>query len=138
MAKHELVGESPFLKRVLIPFWVVRILVMIVEIGAYGLVLGAAASYKDELDDALFNAGYDDSGRTTTTIIAVAATIMVLILVCLILDIVCIVKRSRRNLSPKFFLIVNVVQTLFWTVMFILSMLGVERQALAIILSLIV
>ena len=136
MANHQ-VGDSPFMKRVLIPFWVVRILVMILEIGLYALVLATVAAYKDDLDDALSDGGYDGSGKTITTIIAIEAVIMILIIVCLVLDIVCIVKRARRTLSPKFFLIVNVIQTLFWTIMFILSIIG-ARQALALVLSIIV
>jgi len=137
MAKHHNVGDSPFMKRVLIPFWVVRILVMVLEIGLYALVLAAVAAYKDDFDDALSDGGYDGSGKTTTTLIAIVAVIMILIIACLALDIVCIVKRARRTLSPKFFLIVNVVQTLFWTIMFVLSMIG-ARQALAFILGIIV
>ncbi|OIW22499.1 hypothetical protein CONLIGDRAFT_219449 [Coniochaeta ligniaria NRRL 30616] len=131
MSKHQVIGDSPFLKRVLIPFWVVRILVMVVDIAAYGLVIGTIAAYKDDLDDEF------DGSQTTTTIIAILAVVMILILACLALDIVCIVKRARRTLSPKFFLIVNVVQTLLWTVMFILSMMG-ARSGLSIILGIVV
>lgn len=135
MSKHQVIGDSPFLKRVLIPFWVIRILVMVVDIGIYGLAIGTIATYKNDIDDELYDAGY--GSQTTTTLIAILAVVMILIIACLALDIVCIVKRARRTLSPKFFLIVNVAQTIIWTIMFVLSMLG-ARAGLAIVLGVIV
>ncbi|KAB5529052.1 hypothetical protein GE09DRAFT_406734 [Coniochaeta sp. 2T2.1] len=136
MAKHQGIGESPFLKRVLIPFWVVRILIMVVDIGIYGLAIGTVAAYKSDLDDAFYEAGYYGS-QTTTTVIAILAVVMILIIACLALDIVCIVKRSRRTLSPKFFLIVNVCQTILWTIMFVLGMIS-ARNGLTIIIGVVV
>lgn len=135
MSKHQVVGDSPFLKRVLIPFWVVRILVMVVDIAIYGLAIGTIVAFKDDLDDELYDDGY--SSQTTTTVIAILAVVMILIIACLALDIVCIVKRARRTLSPKFFLIVNILQTILWTIMFVLSMLG-ARAGLAIVLGIVV
>lgn len=137
MSKNKLIGDSPFLKRVLVPFWVVRILIMVVDIGIYGLAIGVVASEKSDLDDALADAGY--SSQTTTTVLAILVVVMVLILACLVLDIVCIVKRSKRTLSPKFFLIVNVVQTLLWTILFALSMASARGSvALNIIIAIVV
>jgi hypothetical protein len=138
MSKHQVIGDSPFLKRVLVPFWVVRILFMVLDIALYGLVIGAIAAYKSELDDELDDGGYDGSGKTTTTLIAIIAVVMILIIACLALDIVCIVKRARRTLSPKLFLIINVLQTTLWTVLFILSFVGGGGSGLAIILAIIV
>jgi len=138
MSKHRVVGdESPFAKRVLIPFWVVRIIIMIVDIAIYGLAIGTVAAYSDEFDDALDDEGY--GSQTVTAVIAILAVVMILIIACLALDIVCIVKRSRRTLSPKFFLIVNVVQTVLWTVMFAISMAGAKGSgALTVIIAVII
>jgi hypothetical protein len=122
MSKHQVVGDSPFLKRVLIPFWVVRILIMVIDIAIYGLAIGAIAAYKNEIDKELSETY--GTNAATSTVIAILVVVMLLIMACLALDIVCIVKRARRTLSPRFFLIVNVVQTLVWTIMFVLSMLG--------------
>ena len=112
---------SPFLKRVLIPFWVVRILIMVVDLGLYGLAIGVVAAYKDDIDDDVGNTG------STSAALAILVVIELLILTCLVLDIVCIVKRARRTLSPRFFLIVNVIQTLFWTIMFIMGIISTRN-----------
>lgn len=121
MATHYVVGDSmsPFMKRVLIPFWVVRILFMVIDIIAYGLAIGVIASYMDFDDDAYYSAV-----GSVQALLAIAVVVVLLIIVCLALDIVCIVKRARRTLSPRFFLIVNVIQTVFWAIMFILTMVG--------------
>ncbi|KAK3385517.1 hypothetical protein B0H63DRAFT_183712 [Podospora didyma] len=134
MGAAYVVGDSsPFMKRVLVPFWVVRIAIMIFEIGVYGLVIGILARYNRK----------DRQYYTKTTVetaIAVAGVMIGIILLCLILDIVCIVKRARRTLSPRFFLIVNVIQTTIWVVLFILSMIGLSSPlgfiiAIVILLS---
>lgn len=122
MAEPKVVGDSPFLKRVLVPFWVVRIAVMVLDIGLYGLFIGVTAAYSDDIDSDY--GAETGSEKTSAELIAVTAVIMIFIIACLALDIVCIVKRARRTLSPKFFLIVNVVQTTLWTVLFVLSLIG--------------
>ncbi|KAK1727078.1 uncharacterized protein BDZ83DRAFT_614074 [Colletotrichum acutatum] len=119
MTQAYIIGDSsPFLKRVLIPFWVIRIAIMVLEIVLYAGTIAVAASNKEALND------YGDDNRTASWVIGVLCVIMVIILICLILDIVCIVKRSRRTLSPKFFLVSNVIQTLVWVILFILTIIG--------------
>jgi len=120
MARYN-VGESPFMKRVLVPFWVVRILVMLIDVGAYALLAVVFARYRTEFDDALADYG---SNLNANTLLAITCVILVIIAVCLILDVVCIIQRCRRALSPPFFLVVNVLQTTIWTVLFILAMVG--------------
>ncbi|KAK3347889.1 hypothetical protein B0H65DRAFT_423277 [Neurospora tetraspora] len=122
--------SSPFLKRVLIPFWVIRIIIMLLELVACGLLVAVIALQQDELES-------DFGGSTVNTAIAIVAVDMTLVVLCLVLDIVCIVKRSRRTLSPKFFLITNVVQTTIWVVFFILAMIG-ARTAGTIILGIVI
>jgi hypothetical protein len=136
MAKHHIVGdESPFLKRVLIPFWVVRDIIMLLEMALYGLAIGAIAAAKQDLDDEL--SSEDGTTASVTTAIAILAVILVIIIACLALDIVCIVKRSRRTLTPPFFLGVNIAQTVVWTILFILSMIG-ARTGVTILIGVIV
>lgn len=133
MAQHYVVGDSsPFLKRVLLPFWCIRILIMLVYIAIYALALAAVVHYTDELEDE-FGQDFD-----RTTFIASIAVIMVIVIFCLLLDITCIIKRARRTLSPRFFLIVNVIQTTIWTVLFVLAIIGANRGGLAIGISVIV
>ncbi|KAK3485584.1 uncharacterized protein B0T23DRAFT_50720 [Neurospora hispaniola] len=125
------VGDSsPFLKRVIIPFWVFRVIIMVLELGACGLVIAAITLQQDDLES--------DFGDTTVkTAIAIVAVCMMLVFLCLVLDIVCIIKRGRRTLSPKFFLITNVVQTTTWVVLIILAVIG-ARTAATIILAIVI
>ena len=135
MASHNVVGDSPFMKRVLIPFWVIRILIMLFDIAIYALAIGVIAAYSDDVEDQLEE---HYSVRTSlTAAIAVLVVVMLIIILCLILDIVCIVKRARRTLSPRFFLITSVIQTTIWTILFILSMIGV-RTGLTVAIAVII
>ncbi|EFQ32866.1 hypothetical protein CGRA01v4_07798 [Colletotrichum graminicola] len=129
MTQPYIVGDSsPFLKRVLIPFWVIRIAIMLF----YIIIYSAAAAYASANKNALF-----DGGSTSTTVIAVLVVILVIVVCCLILDIICIVKRSRRTLSPRFFLISNVIQTTVWLVLLILAVVGI-RSPLGFIIAIVV
>jgi hypothetical protein len=113
--------SSPFLKRVLIPFWVLRLLVLVIGLGIYAFTLAVIITYTDDLED------YERRYNTTLAIgpaKALLGIILALLLICFGLEITCIVKRGRRTLSPKFFLIVNVVQTISVLVLFILAMVG--------------
>lgn len=130
MPQPYIIGDtSPFLKRVLVPFWVVRIIVMVINIGVYAFLLWGISRISDYDFDGEFEQEY--VGRAKSTLMAITAVVMTLIILCLILDIVSIVKRSRRTLSPRFFLITNVIQTTLWVILFILSMLG-AKSALTI------
>ncbi|KAM0330120.1 hypothetical protein ACHAQA_004292 [Verticillium albo-atrum] len=119
---HNVGDASPFLKRVLIPFWCVRIFVMAINVVVYVLAISVVAQYKDDISHFETEFG---TNLAPNAIIAIWVVIMVIIALCLILDLVAIIKRARRNLSPKFFLIINVVQTFVWTVLFaLLSFVG--------------
>ncbi|KAK4176839.1 hypothetical protein QBC36DRAFT_3402 [Triangularia setosa] len=136
MTKQYIVGDSsPFLKRVLIPFWIIRILIMLIQIGVYALLVAGLGVYKDDMRRII------DEYHTKLTYEAILATsviIMVIILACLILDLVSIIKRARRTLGPKFFLITNIFQTLFYVVSFILSMIGARPSALYAVINVII
>ncbi|KAK4196665.1 hypothetical protein QBC40DRAFT_286877 [Triangularia verruculosa] len=136
MSKQYIVGEeSPFLKRVLIPFWIIRILIMLIQIAVYALLVAGLGVYKDDLRRII------DEYNTHLTYEAILATsiiIMLIILLCLILDLVSIIKRARRTLGPKFFLITNIFQTLFYVVSFILSMIGARPSSLYAVVNIII
>ncbi|KAJ4291369.1 hypothetical protein N0V88_006378 [Collariella sp. IMI 366227] len=90
MAAAYVVGDSsPFLKRVLIPFWVVRILIMLVQIGLYGLVITGLGVFKDDVHRL---AQEYNTNLNYSAVMAISCIIMAIILLCLILDIVSIVK----------------------------------------------
>ncbi|TDZ23889.1 hypothetical protein C8034_v009301 [Colletotrichum sidae] len=136
MSQRYTVGDgSPFLKRVIIPFYVIRIVVMAIDIIAYGLLIGVIASNKDYLDD---RTGDETS---VSVAIAVAVVLMLIVAACLLLDVLCLIKRSRRTLTPTFFLVANCIETGIWTVLFIISMVGVagtRNSALSVIIAIII
>ncbi|OLN87446.1 hypothetical protein CCHL11_09122 [Colletotrichum chlorophyti] len=132
MSQKYIVGDgSPFLKRVIIPFYVVRILVMVIEIILRAVSLAYASNNRDRIS-------IGGTRGLEGWVIAVMAIVMVIIAVCLVLDIVCIVKRSRRTLTPLFFLVTNCVQTGVWTALFIITVAGVFGSAIGVIVSIII
>ncbi|KAK4223198.1 hypothetical protein QBC38DRAFT_425866 [Podospora fimiseda] len=136
MAKAYIVGDSsPFLKRVLIPFWVIRIIIMLIQIAVYALLLIGLGTYKDDVRRL-----YDEyhTRLNYNIIVAVTGVIMGITFICLIMDIVCIIKRARRTLSPRLFLIVNVIQSAFYIVSFILAMIGPRPNAVTIIVQVLI
>lgn len=137
MAAQHVVGDSsPFLKRVLIPFWVIRIIIMLIYAAVYVAALAAIGAFSDEINDALEDEGLKRS--SFGAVIAVMVVILVIVLLCLILDILCIIKRSRRTLTPRFFLITNVIQTVVWVVLMGLSLAGAAGSAANIIIPIII
>ncbi|KAL2145713.1 hypothetical protein VTI28DRAFT_6408 [Corynascus sepedonium] len=136
MSRPFIVGDSsPFLKRVLIPFWVIRILIMIIQIALYVLVIVGLDVYRDDLERL-----YDEYQTTLSydAVFAITCVIMVIILLCLVLDIVCIVMRARRTLTPPFFLGVNIAQSTFYVVDFSLTMAGPRNGVVSIVISVLI
>ncbi|KAL0932301.1 uncharacterized protein CTRU02_213254 [Colletotrichum truncatum] len=133
MSQQYTVGDgSPFLKRVVVPFYIVRIAVMLLNIIVYSSTIAIAVNNKNAIDR--------ESGTEhgTTYLIAAAAVILAIIAACLILDIVCIVKRSRRTLTPLFFLVANCIQTAIWTVIFGLTVAASLGSPITIVVSLVI
>ncbi|KAK4247514.1 hypothetical protein C7999DRAFT_14443 [Corynascus novoguineensis] len=136
MSRPFIVGDSsPFLKRVLIPFWVIRILIMIIQITLYVLVIVGLDVFRDDLERL-----YDEYHTTLSydAVFAISCVIMVIILLCLVLDIVCIVMRARRTLTPPFFLGVNIAQSTFYVVNFGLTMAGPRNGVASIVISVLI
>ncbi|KAK4183549.1 hypothetical protein QBC35DRAFT_507863 [Podospora australis] len=136
MSKAYRVGdESPLLKRVLIPFWVLRVIISLVLIGVYALLIAGLGVYKDDarrlVDEYNTKLNYE-------AIVATSVVIMVIMLICLILDLVCIIKRARRTLSPPFFFGTNLFQTTFWVVSFIISMIGARPSAVYVVVNVVI
>ncbi|EJT70204.1 hypothetical protein GGTG_12377 [Gaeumannomyces tritici R3-111a-1] len=123
---------SPFRKLVLVPLWLIRDLVMTINIALLALIIFTFAyadrtNKHDELGASWQN--LRKSGITAVAVIAIASVNMAIILLCLILDLVCLVKRIRHSLTPRFFLVTNWIQTIIWTVLFALSMVGTRAVA---------
>lgn len=105
---------SPFRKLVLVPLWLIRDLVMTINIALLALIIFAFAYAERKGKHDEMGNGWKElrkTGVTAGTVIAVAAVNMAIIMLCLILDLVCLVKRIRHTLTPKFFLVSNSVQT---------------------------
>ncbi|KAM0580737.1 hypothetical protein ACHAO3_001730 [Verticillium nonalfalfae] len=126
MGQHNVGDTSPFLKRILIPFWCVRIFVMAINVVVYILAISLVVRYKDDISHFETEFG---TNLSPNAVIAIWVVIMIILALCLSLDLVAIIKRARRNLSPKFFLIINVIQTFVWTVLFALSFVGARANA---------
>ncbi|KAK8176161.1 hypothetical protein IWX90DRAFT_498817 [Phyllosticta citrichinensis] len=134
---------SPWLRRVLIPFWIIRVVFMLLIAASFGIGIAVIAKDKndaDDDDDTDTNYNNDRTTKISAKTIAVVAIFFVLVLVCLILDIVSIVKFARRNLRPKTFLIFNTIQTTFWAAILVIDIVGSikHRSALNFLFALIV
>jgi len=101
------VDDSPFLKRVLIPFWIIRIIILHLDVLGCALLIAVFANPSYHFSDYNVAAG---------TALAILAVELAIVSILLLLDIACIVKRSRHTLTPAFFLGVNIGQTVIWTV----------------------
>lgn len=131
---------SPFRKLVLVPLWLIRDLVMTINIALLALIIFAFAYAERKGKHDEMGNGWKElrkTGVTAGTVIAVAAVNMAIIMLCLILDLVCLVKRIRHTLTPKFFLVSNSVQTIIWTVLFALSLVG-TRTAGPIVIAVLI
>ncbi|KAF3351887.1 hypothetical protein VDGD_03367 [Verticillium dahliae] len=135
MGQHNVGDTSPFLKRILIPFWCVRIFVMAINVVVYILAISVVVRYKDDISHFETEFG---TNLSPNAIIAIWVVIMIILALCLSLDLVAIIKRARRNLSPKFFLIINVIQTFVWTVLFALSFVGARASAASTAIAVII
>jgi hypothetical protein len=103
--------SSPFLKRVLIPFWVVRLSILLTQIVLNAIIL----NYLRINSDRQYVPG-------TEPALAVFAALEAVLALCAILDIICIIKRVTRTLTPLFFLITNLLQATIFVVLFVVSM----------------
>ena len=99
---------------------------MVIELAACGLLIATVGYLHDDLED-------DFGSGPVKGAIAIVAVEMALVALCLILDIVAIVKRSRRTLGPKEFLVYNVIQTTIWVVFIIMSFVGASSAGTIIV-----
>ncbi|KAF2130221.1 hypothetical protein P153DRAFT_356027 [Dothidotthia symphoricarpi CBS 119687] len=85
-------------KRILVPFWIVRICMMILIIAAYAWSLRALSDIQDVVKPAVGS----------------VVVFMLLILIVLLIDVLAIVLFLRNALKPGTFLTMNCFQTGFW------------------------
>ncbi|KAL6707725.1 hypothetical protein ACN47E_003846 [Coniothyrium glycines] len=111
-------AQQPVLwkKRVLVPFWVVRICIMLLIIVASAITLRAIDEYSDIIKPA----------------IASVVVFMLFIVIVLLLDILAIVLFLRDALKPATFLTMNCVQTGFWAGVLIMDFVAIGQGASAV------
>lgn len=128
MGHHVPGDESPFLKRFFIPFYFIRIFLYLLHIIIYGILLAGLIWVETGKETAQALREKEKLGNTAIGVaIACVAVSFVFAVGCLSVDISCIVKRHRRTLTPKYFLIANIIQTLFWGGSIILSIIVVHN-----------
>lgn len=98
---------------------------MVVEIAIYAFAVGIIASNKKNYQ------------HIYTRSLAFLAVIEIILVLCLLLDITCIIKRARRTLSPRFFFATNLIQTVIFVVLFVLSMFS-AMTVLNLILNIVI
>lgn len=103
--------QSPWKKRILIPFWIVRLVFMFVIIGLYAWALHYATN------------------TTNPPTIAVIVVFMLLLVICILLDVLAILAFARDALKPTTFLIFNVIQTGIWFIVILLDVVAIVRGA---------
>ena len=77
------------------------------------------------------------SDMSLNSLMKVLIYLIVCIVVCLILDLYCVVKRYYRTLSPLIFLLIALFQTGMWTAALALTATG-DRQPLSIATSIVI
>ncbi|KAI9749052.1 MAG: ubiquinone biosynthesis monooxygenase Coq7 [Chaenotheca gracillima] len=101
---------SPWLKAVLIPFWVIQLLLMSALIGLASFVLSRESYYY-----------YSPATAPYIAAVLIAA-------ICMILDVTQIILFAKNKLSPLAYLIMNCVTSTIWT---IIALIGIVGESIA-------
>jgi len=116
-------GETPlgvdsntrWMKRVLLPFWVIRCILMVLLLVIY---IAAIAIIKSN------SSNYSFSGASLAAVII----LIVLLVICLGLDITSMIMLARHSLKPKVFLIFQAIETMIWVILLVLEIIGAARS----------
>ncbi|KAF1363344.1 hypothetical protein EJ07DRAFT_104652 [Lizonia empirigonia] len=98
-------------KRVLVPFWFLRICIMLFLIGVYAYALRAV----------------NDIGEFAKPAVASIMVFMLFIIICLLIDVLAIVLFMRDALRPGTFLTMNCFQTGFFGGVLIMDLVAVVK-----------
>ncbi|KAF1945351.1 hypothetical protein EJ02DRAFT_451647 [Clathrospora elynae] len=98
-------------KRILVPFWIVRIVIMIFIIAAYAWTLRTLKDFKDVVQPA----------------VGLVVVFMLLIIIVLLIDVLAIALFLRDALKPGTFLTMNCFQTGFWAGVLIMDFVAIGR-----------
>ena len=116
------IGKSPWLKAVLIPFWILQILFMAILLGAIGWLL-----QYDLLGCTLRSS---PSRKSAKLILNCREELLIIIIcaVCLILDITEIILFAKHILQPLIYLVLSVVKTTVWFIIFMITVVGTVKE----------
>ncbi|KAI8935271.1 hypothetical protein NX059_007860 [Plenodomus lindquistii] len=108
-------AQQPVLwkKRILVPFWILRVIIMIFIIAIYAWTLRAIDEYEEVLKPA----------------VASIIVFMLFIIIVLLIDILAILLFLRDALKPGTFLAMNCFQTSFWAVILAINFVEMGRGA---------
>ncbi|KAF2199825.1 hypothetical protein GQ43DRAFT_375314 [Delitschia confertaspora ATCC 74209] len=104
-------GIVQWKKRILIPAWVVRIVLMVFTLTIYGMAIKLL---------------YEDEYKTSPAM-GVVIFFMLLVIGVLLLDLLAIVLFLRNALRPTAFLVMNVVQSFFWVVVIVIDFVAIAK-----------
>ncbi|RDI77510.1 hypothetical protein Vi05172_g12504 [Venturia inaequalis] len=110
-------AQTQWLKRVLVPFWVIRVLAMALYEVTYILLLIIVAQ----------NISYSDLEGGRGRYIASIVVVILFIGLCLLFDFLSMIWLCRHSLRPKTFLIFQVIETTIWVVLVVLSIVGLAQ-----------
>lgn len=112
----------------LIPFWCIQIFFMLIFIALLGLAEDLLISYDNNNDEDWDDTKFDNVNDpehvvhvATNIVVPVYITLCVL---CLVLTITEIILLARHKLRPLAFLVMNVIKTAIWTVLFVLDIVS--------------
>lgn len=105
---------------VLVPFWTVRLGLMLFHIAYLIYILTLLVKYMD--DDLGLYIVYEvrDGGSLRTILSAIAIAVLC---TCTILELICILKQTRGTLSTRFLLFSTALQSVLWLAIFVPSMI---------------
>ncbi|MCJ1407112.1 hypothetical protein MMC19_001182 [Ptychographa xylographoides] len=138
----------PWHKRVLIPFWVLQIILIGIQIAGAAIALywntstssTTFTTYNNGDNTTVYTSGNINSGYTTTTngssyvinsnnttAIAIYAVILAIACIALLLSIAEIILFARHHLTPTKYFVFNLLKFLWWTSLLIIAIVDVIR-----------
>jgi len=141
-------STSPWLKRVLIPFWTIRVLLTLILLALYGLALASTSILEQDYDSnkdayssylsvshrrrqitsSTSEESFLDNDPDFGVLFAVLGAFLGVTAIVLILDVTAVILFYNQKPQPKTFLILNCVQTTLCAVLFALSAAGLGSE----------
>lgn len=124
-------GDKIWLKRVLIPIWVIQLIILLIEVAGSAISLYAVDSYSD--GNIVYEgfkcvsptANFHLSNVLTRHLHSIAAAVAIAVCAStIIVDIVEIVMVARHSLRPVANIVIQSIKSSVWTVWFVFTIIG--------------